>query len=159
VTGQELVDGFAAAMAGRDRAAFASVCALDVHYEDPLTVVPVRGCDALGDHAAQLWVAAPDARIERAAGVLADGRYLAAPIHLVASHSGELPTLPATHRRIDVHGMLYCELDPPGERLWRVRAFFDLYEACVQLGVLPARGGLGEKALMLLRGFGLRARG
>jgi hypothetical protein len=29
----------------------------------------------------------------------------------------------------------------------------------VQLGVLPARGTLGERALFMLRGFGLRARG
>ena len=42
-------------------------------------------------------------------------------------------------------------------RLLRVRAFFDLYEAATQLGVLPGRGSLGEKALLVLRGFGLRA--
>jgi hypothetical protein len=27
----------------------------------------------------------------------------------------------------------------------------------MQLGVLPSRGTMGEKALMMLRGFGLRA--
>jgi hypothetical protein len=156
---ERLVDGFAAAMCGRDRAAFAGICTLDVHYEDPLTELPVRGCDALGDHAAQLWVAAPDAHLRRAAGALSDGRFVAAPVHLTGTHSGDLPALPSTQRRFDVHGMLYCELDPQRERLWRIRGFFDLYEAAVQLGVLPAHGGLGEKALMLLRGFGLRARG
>ena len=77
---ERLVDGFAAAMTGRDRAVFAALCAVDVHYEDPLTEVPVRGRDALGDHAARLWVAAPDARIERAAEVLTDGRMLAVPV-------------------------------------------------------------------------------
>jgi hypothetical protein len=51
--------------------------------------------------------------------------------------------------------VFYCELDDG--RLRRVRAFFDLYDAAVQLGVLPARGTLGEKALLVLRGFGLRA--
>ena len=45
------------------------------------------------------------------------------------------------------------------EQLLRVRAFFDLYDAAMQLGVLPARGTLGEKALLMLRGFGLRAPG
>ena len=38
-----------------------------------------------------------------------------------------------------------------------MRAFFDAYDAAVQLGVLPARGTLGERALLMLRGFGLRA--
>jgi hypothetical protein len=39
-----------------------------------------------------------------------------------------------------------------------VRAFFDAYDAAVQLGVLPARGTFGERALLMLRGFGLRSR-
>jgi hypothetical protein len=37
-----------------------------------------------------------------------------------------------------------------------VRAFFDLYDAAIQLGVLPRPGSVGQRALMLLRGFGLR---
>ena len=39
----------------------------------------------------------------------------------------------------------------------RARGFFDLYDAATQLGLLPARGGIGESVLLLLRGFGLRA--
>lgn len=154
----EVVDQFQAALVGRDRAAFAASCALDVHYEDPLTDGPLRGVDALGDHAARLWVAVPDAQIERAGERLTDGRFLAAPVRLAGTHTGELPGMPPTRRAFSVHAVLYCELDPPRERLWRVRAFYDLYDACVQVGVLPAHGGLGEKAMMLLRGFGLRAR-
>ena len=50
--------------------------------------------------------------------------------------------------------VLYCELDRG--RLLRVRAFFDLYDAATQLGILPGRGSLAEKALLILRGFGLR---
>jgi hypothetical protein len=42
-------------------------------------------------------------------------------------------------------------------RLYRVRAFFDAYGAGVALGVLPRPGTLGGRALMLLRGFGLRS--
>ncbi|HEY6759659.1 MAG TPA: ester cyclase [Baekduia sp.] len=155
----ELLDGFQAALVGRDRAAFAAVCALDVHYEDPLTGPAVHGNDALGDHCAKLWVAVPDARVETAGERLSDGRFLAAPIRLSGTHTGELPGLPPTRRPFSVHAVLYCELDPPRERLWRVRAFFDLYDAAVQVGVLPSHGGVGERALMLLRGFGLRARG
>jgi predicted ester cyclase len=154
-----VVDAFQEAVVGRDRSAFAACCALDVHYEDPLTPVPLRGCDALGDHAAQLWVAFPDAKVDRAGERLTDGRFVAAPVRLRGTHTGEVGDLPPTRRTVDLHAVLYCELDPPRERLWRVRAFFDLYDASVQLGVLPAHGGLGERALMLLRGFGLRARG
>jgi hypothetical protein len=51
--------------------------------------------------------------------------------------------------------VFYCELERT--TLLRVRGFFDLYDAAVQLGVLPGRGSLGEKALLMLRGFGLRA--
>ena len=40
-----------------------------------------------------------------------------------------------------------------------VRGFFDLYEVGTQLGLLPARGTAGERALLLLQGFGLRAGG
>jgi hypothetical protein len=86
---------------------------------------------------------------------LRDGTFVAAPCKLVATHSEPLEGLPATNRFIVVHCIFYCEL--AHERIHRVRAFFDLYDAAVQLGVLPGRGTLGEKALLVLRGFGLRA--
>jgi hypothetical protein len=66
-----------------------------------------------------------------------------------------LEGLPATNRFVVVHCVFYCELQH--ELLLRVRAFFDVYDAATQLGVLPGRGTLGEKALLMLRGFGLRS--
>ena len=83
---------------------------------------------------------------------------MAAPSKLVATHKGSLEGLPPTNKFLVVHCIFYCELR--GELLFRVRAFFDLYGAATQLGILPGRGTLGEKALLVLRGFGLRtARG
>jgi hypothetical protein len=41
------------------------------------------------------------------------------------------------------------------ERMFRIRAFCDVYGAAVSRGVLPRPGTLGEKALLMLRGFGL----
>ena len=87
---------------------------------------------------------------------LTDGRFVAAPVKLLATHRGELAGLPPTGRFVIVHAVFYCELDPRRRHLWRIRGFFDLYDAAVQLGVLPARGTLGERALLLLRGFGFR---
>ncbi len=77
---------------------------------------------------------------------------------MLGTHRGSIEDLPATGRFLVVQVLFYCELDPDRRRLWRVRAFFDAYDAAVQIGVLPARGTLGERALLMLRGFGLRSR-
>lgn len=154
----DLVDRWQAAWASRRRRAFAEVCAPDVHYEDPLCREPCEGLDALADHASRLWAAFPDAQVQRTGERLHDGRFVAAPMKVLGTHRGELDGLPASGRFLVVHVVCYAELDARRERLLRVRAFFDAYEAAIQLGVLPARGTRSEKALLLLRGFGLRAR-
>jgi steroid delta-isomerase-like uncharacterized protein len=151
----ELIDAWEAAWSGKDPAAFQTVCAPDVHYEDPVTPEPLEGVQELGRHAERLWSAFPDARVQKAGNRLADGGFLAAPSKLLATHRGPLEGLPATNRFIVVHCVFYCQLEH--DRLLRVRAFFDLYDAATQLGVLPGRGTMGEKALLMLRGFGLRS--
>jgi len=151
----ELIDAWEAAWSGRDPKAFAQVChPHDFHYEDPLTPEPFDDAKALGAHAKRLWAAFPDARLERTGERLAssDGRYVAAPSKVLATHRAPLEGLPATNAFVIVHAVFYCELRD--ERLHRVRAFFDVYSAATQLGVLPKPGTLGEKALLMLRGFG-----
>ena len=81
---------------------------------------------------------------------------MAAPCKLAGTHRGMIEGLPATRRFVVVHAVVWCELR--AGRLLRVRAFFDRHDAEVQLGVLPAAGTLSEKALLALRGFGVRAR-
>jgi steroid delta-isomerase-like uncharacterized protein len=155
MTVDELIDGWEAAWSGKDPDAFESLCAADLHYEDPLTAEPLEGVEALAGHAGRLWAGFPDARLERTGERLANARYVAAPAKLLGTHKTQLEGLPATNRFVVVHCVFYCELER--DRLLRVRGFFDLYDAAVQLGVLPARGTLGERALLMLRGFGLRA--
>lgn len=152
-----LLDGWEAAWSGRDADAFAPLCDNDVQYEDPLTRQPLVGVDELGELAGRLWTGFPDARLERAGERLTDGRFVAAPCKLAGTHREAVDGLPATGRFVVLHCVFYCELR--AGRLLRVRAFYDLYEAATQLGVLPRHGTLGEKALLTLRGFGLRARG
>jgi steroid delta-isomerase-like uncharacterized protein len=152
----DLLAGFRDALGGRDRAAFAKVCAPDLHYEDPLCPEPLSGPYELADHVARLWHGFPDARVEATANPLTDGRFVSAPVKLLATHREEVSGFPATGRFVVVHAVLVCELDPRGDLLWRVRAFFDVYGAGIQLGVFPRRGGLGERAMFLARGFGLR---
>ncbi len=152
----ELIDRWQAAWSGRDPGAFAEICAADVHYEDPFTDPPLRGPEELGQHAQRLWESFPDARLEGTGARLGDGRFLAAPCKLIATHLGELEGLPASGRAVVVHVVFYCELEPHRVRLWRVRAFFDAWSAAVDLGILPRRGTLGERALLMLRGYGVR---
>ncbi len=152
-----LFDGFEAAFSSHDPAAFAPWVAPDLHYEDPLTERPLDGPAALGAHAERLWHVFPDVRLERSGPRLTDGHFLAAPVKALGTHRGEVGGLPPTGRFVVVQAVLFCELDPRRERLWRVRAFFDLYDAATQLGILPRSGSLGERALLLVRGFGLRA--
>ncbi|HEX2232195.1 MAG TPA: ester cyclase [Thermoleophilaceae bacterium] len=136
---------------------FGRCCTPDVSYEDPLVVEPLRGPDELQAHARTLAGALPDLRVEPTSPPLGREGYACIPWRLVGTHRGDIGTmLPATNRFVTLHGLHYLELSDGLVR--RARGFFDLYDAAVQLGLLPARGGLGETALLLLRGFGLRRR-
>ena len=151
----DLLDQFQIAWSSGEPNAFAAVCAPDVHYEDPIAKEPLEGPAALGAHAQRLWVGFPDVRLEKSSERLTDGRFIAAPAKVLGTHRNDLEGIPATGRFIVVHVVFYAELDPDRGRLWRIRAFFDLYDAAQQLGVLPRHGTLGERALLMLRGFGL----
>jgi hypothetical protein len=143
--------------AGWQGGGFEACCTPDVSYEDPVAVDPLRGVDALDRHAAGLRGAFPDLRIEATAPPLLRGVHACVPWRAMGTHRGDLGTmLPATDRFVTLHGLHYIELSDGAVR--RARGFFDLYDAGTQLGLLPARGGLGETALLLLRGFGLRRR-
>jgi steroid delta-isomerase-like uncharacterized protein len=157
VSGLELVDDLAAAWlrAWTGEGGFADSCTHDIQYEDPLAHEPLRGLDELEQHAARLRSALPDLRIERTGRMLADGPNACIPWRAAGTHKNGTASLPATNRFVTLHGLHYVELTDG--LIHRARGFYDLYDAATQLGVLPARGGLGESVLLLLRGFGLRA--
>lgn len=150
---EELATRFTAGLEGRG---FEGVCTPDVHYEDPIAVEPLAGPAELDRHALRLRRALPDFRLERTSAALGDGRHACVPWRLTGNHEGDLEALPATGRPLALHGLHYLELSDGQVR--RARGFFDLYDAATQLGLLPARGGLGETVLLLLRGFGVRRR-
>ena len=155
VSPDELFDGWERAWSGRDPEAFAPLCDPEVHYEDPLVAEPVQGADAIAARATRLWSAFPDARLQPTGPRLTDGTHASAPAKLLGTHRESLDGLAATNRFVVVHVVFFVELRD--ERLFRVRAFFDVYGAAVALGVLPRPGTLGGRALLLLRGFGLRS--
>ncbi len=151
-----LIDAWESAWSEHVAEAFTAICAPDLQYEDPLTERPLRGPQELAEHAERLWKGLPDARLESTGERLTDGRFAVAASRLLGTHRGELDSLPASGRALVVQVCCYIELDTRELRLWRVRAFFDLYGAGVALGVLPRRGSMASKALLVMRGYGLR---
>lgn len=147
-----------AAYTARDEAAVHAAVHPDVHYEDPLTPVPLRGPGELLAHLRRGWSAFPDGRLEPTGAEVREGALVVAPGKLVATQRGALGSLPATGRFLVAHAVLYCELDPGSDRLLRARAFFDVYGAAQQLGVLPKPGTAAQRALMVLQGFGVGRR-
>jgi ketosteroid isomerase-like protein len=150
-----LFDRWELAWSGRDPAAFAPLCVEDVHYEDPLTPEPLMGPRVLGRHAERLWTAAPDARVNSTGARLGGSGFACAPCRVLGTHTGTLGRISPTGRALDIHAVVYAELAEDG-RMRRVRAFFDVYRAAMELGVLPKHGTAGERAMLMLRGFGLR---
>ena len=99
----------------------------------------------------------PDLRIEATAPALVRGTHVCFAWRALGTHHGDIgQMIPATDRFVSLHGLHFIELSDGAVR--RARGFFDLYDAATQLGLLPSRGGLGETALLVLRGFGLRRR-
>ncbi len=139
------------------RGGFPRCCTPDVQYEDPLAIEPLRGIDGLEEHAETVRRALPDLRLEAsAAAVGTGGAFGCVPWRALGTQRGRAGGLPPTGRFVVVHGLHYLELSDGLVR--RARGFFDLYDVAVQLGLLPARGSLGEAALVMLRGYGLRPR-
>jgi ketosteroid isomerase-like protein len=149
-----LFDAWERAWSGRDPRGFEPVCDPGVRYEDPLCPEPLDGPAAIARHARRLWDAFPDARVNATGPRLRDGPYACAPCKVLGTHRGPVGRLSPTGRAVEVHAVVYAELRDG--RLLRVRAFYDVWAAARRLGVLPRPGTAGERALLLLRGFGLR---
>jgi steroid delta-isomerase-like uncharacterized protein len=160
VTGESLVEGLASrwrtAWSEGTRSSFAACCSAGVQYEDPVAREPLSGLDALAEHAGVLRNALPDLRIEAVGQAVTEGAFACVPWKLLGTHRGSIAAIPASNRFVVVQGVHYLEV--ADGRVRRARGFFDLYDAAIQLGLLPSRGSLAESALMIVRGFGLRAR-
>jgi steroid delta-isomerase-like uncharacterized protein len=160
MTGESLVEGLASrwrtAWTEGTRSAFAACCSAGVQYEDPVAREPLEGLDALAEHASSLRKALPDLRVESVGQAVTEGSFACVPWRLLGTHRGAIATIPASNRFVVVQGVHYLEV--ADGRVRRARGFFDLYDTAIQLGLLPSRGSLAESALMIVRGFGLRAR-
>ena len=99
------------------------------------TRTPVEFTRALAAHARRLWQAMPDARVNSTGVRVSDGTFACAPCRLLGTHTGPIGRITPTGRALNVHAVVYAELEDG--LLLRVRAFFDVYSAAMELGVLP----------------------
>jgi steroid delta-isomerase-like uncharacterized protein len=150
----ELAERWRAAWQG-PAGGFERCCTPDVGYEDPVSLVPLEGVEALEAYAKKLREAFPDIRVEAAGESLGTDALACLTWRALGTHRGDLAGLPPSNRFVVLQGLHYAELEDG--RVRRARGFFDLYDVSVQLGLLPAHGSLGEKALLMLRGFGYRS--
>ena len=134
---------------------FEQCCTPDVAYEDPVAQTPLHGIEALEAHATGVREAFPDIRVEAAGESVESGNLACLTWRALGTHRGDLAGLPPSNRFVVLQGVHYAELEDGHVR--RARGFFDLYDGSVQLGLLPAHGSLGERALLMLRGFGYRS--
>lgn len=149
-------DRWQAGWGGGGRDDFALCCTVDVRYEDPLTGAPLEGVDALDLHAERLRAALPDLSVETIGVRIAEGPFACLPWRVAGTQRGALGELPATGKRVTLHGVHYVELRHG--LIWRARGFFDVYDAAVQVGLLPRNGSVAQNALRMIQGFGLRIR-
>jgi predicted ester cyclase len=154
---ERLAELWRAAWADPSPETFGRCCTPDVRYEDPIATEPLQGLGPLTTQALLYRQALPDMRLEASARCVSETGFACIPWRAVGNHRGEVGDVPASGRFLILHGLHYVELS--GGAVRRARGFFDLYDAAVQLGLLPRRGSLAETALLMVRGFGLRPRG
>ena len=108
MTVDALFDAWERAWSGRDPAGFEPLCDAAFRYEDPLTPEPLEGARALAAHAARLWEAFPDARLQPTGPRLSDGTHASAPAKLLGTHREPLQGLAATNRFVVVHVVFFA---------------------------------------------------
>ena len=150
-----LIDLWEQGWTGRDFGAFPQFCVGEFHYEDPLDPKPLLGLDRFERRVRSLWRAFPDLRVESVGPRLAEGDHIAVPLRAVGTHRGRIAGIPASGRTLSLHLVCFCEVRHG--LLHRVRAFYDLHDAQVQLGVAPEPGSPADRAVRIVMGFGLRA--
>jgi len=155
VDAELLIDSWEQAWSARDAAAFSQFCVGELHYEDPLAAKPLSGLDSFERRVQTVWRGLPDLRLESAGPRLASGDHIAAPMRAVGTHRGRIGDVPASGKTLSLHLVCFCEVRHG--LLARVRAFYDLHDAQVQLGVAPEPGSPADRAVRIVMGFGLRA--
>jgi steroid delta-isomerase-like uncharacterized protein len=153
------VERYLAAWNSRSAAPFGELVTDDVVWDDPALPQPARGRAEFEGFLATSWRAFPDLAFDRGADFLAvEGDRAAFSWHMAGTNSGPLdpPGFAPTGRSIDVHGMDLVRM--VDGRIADYRAFYDMQGLVRQLGLVPAPGSRGERALISMQRLGAKVR-
>jgi steroid delta-isomerase-like uncharacterized protein len=155
----DFVERYVAAWNSRSAAPFGELVTDDVVWDDPALPQPARGRKEFESFLATSWRAFPDLAFDEGAGFLAvDGDRAAFSWRMFGTNSGPLdpPGFAPTGRSIDVHGMDLVRM--VDGRIADYRAFYDMQGLAQQLGLVPAPGSRGQRALVGLQKLGAKAK-
>jgi steroid delta-isomerase-like uncharacterized protein len=144
---------FLAAWSEHDLGAVADGVTDDVVVEDPAWPQPIRGVPELQRFMQAVWVTFPDLRVEEPTPPhrTAAGDQVAFRWRMLGTMLGPAgpPGFAPTGRTIDIEGVdLWTMRDG---RIARARVFYDMSEILRQLGIAPARGSRGERAMVAVQ--------
>jgi steroid delta-isomerase-like uncharacterized protein len=127
---------------GHDPDGVAACYTEDADFIDVALPEPLRGRAAIRDAAAGYMAAFSDLRLEVGEPMISGGR-VAQEWTATGTHDGDLMGMPATGRRVTVHG---CGVDELGEDgLFRRGAnYWNVASLMQQLGVMPEAAGTGS---------------
>jgi len=142
-----------AAFNAHDASGFVALMTTDVFVEHSVAPRAMRGRAEVSAFYANIWKAFPDATLE-----LMDGPFLhphAPRVSLnwlgVGTHAGPLdpPGLAPTGRRVEFDVREILEFRD--ELISRIRLVVDMTDVMRQLGMLPAPGSRGERAIAMMQ--------
>jgi len=131
-----LLEEWAAAWSSGDPDRVAALFTDDAIFEEAIEGGMVtHGTEDLRAYLADFVFAAfPDLRVELTSGFVSDG-WAAAEWRQTATHTGDLPDVPATGRSVSWRAASILELE--GDKIRRESEYFDLYSILLQLGLIP----------------------
>ncbi len=154
---ERLLRDYIAAWNARDAARIASFFSPDAIYDDRGAGEVARGPTEIEAHAARIHAAFPDLSFELVRAADGDS-FTAGEWRSRMTHRGEIDGLAPTGRVVESAGVDLATLDGEG-RITHLVSYYDGAQIMRYLGVLPARGSRGERALARLASLPARVRG
>jgi steroid delta-isomerase-like uncharacterized protein len=160
---RRFADRYGEAWNSHDPGAVSACLAEDVVFEDPTLSAPARGRDEVVAFAVETFEGFPDVNVETTQDLtISEDRLRAfAPWRMTGTNTGPIdpPGFAPTGRSFEIEGVGLWSFR--GGLLWRYRDLYDTAELARQLGLLPPRGGAGEKLMVRMQRLraGLARRG